>query len=79
MRVYFMRFDSDQAANRAFGLLMDAASVESSLVGPGPREIRILAKQSDAELLIQRIYLQGGLSWCSAHTPRSTAARPASG
>ena len=67
MRVYIMRFDTEPATNRAFGLLLDHGAVESSLVGPDPRLIRFMAKPSDADPLIYRIYLQGGLAWCSSH------------
>ena len=77
MRVYLMRFDSREALNRAFGLLMDADVVEGSQVGPEPRQIRFLAKQADAEPLVERIYLQGGLTWCSAHPARPAARDPA--
>ena len=67
MRVYLMRFDSQDGLNHAFGLLMDAAAVESSLVGPSPLELRFMARRPDAESLIQRIYGRGGLTWCTSY------------
>lgn len=67
MRVYLMRFDSDEALNRAFGCLMDSDAVASSLVGPEPRQLRFMAKEPDAAPLVHQIYLQGGLIWCTAH------------
>ena len=73
MRVYVMRFDTKMAVNRAFGLLMDADAVGSAQVGPEPNQIRFMAKRSDAESLIRRIYLQRGLCWCSSHLGRSVA------
>ena len=77
MRVYIMQFDGPEALNRAFGLLLDAEVVEGSQVGPEPLQIRFLAKRADAESLIQRIYLQGGLTWCSGHAARIAASGPA--
>ena len=77
MRVYLMRFDSDEALNRAFGLVMDAGKVQSSLVGPEPRQLRFMAQRPDAEPLVQRIYLEGGLTWCTAHRADAGVPSPA--
>ena len=76
MRIYLMRFDSRQALNRAFGLLMDADAVESSVAGPEALELRFTVKRSDAESLILGIYLQGGLTWCSAHQAQAQGRVP---
>jgi len=77
MRVYLMRFDSRDAVNHAFGLLLDASAVESSLVGPPPLQLCFMAKWSDAESLIERIYQRGGLTWCTSHEVKVPAKVPA--
>ena len=55
---------------------MDADAVESSVVGPEALELRFTVKGPDAESLVQRIYLQGGLTWCSAHRGQNPGVRP---
>ena len=72
MRIYLLRFDSSEATNRAFGLLMDAGAGESALVGPEAGRVRFIAKPCDAEPLLQRIYLQRGLRWCTSHPALSS-------
>jgi hypothetical protein len=72
IRVYLLRFDGGEAVNRAFGVLMDAGAVESALVGPRRDQIRFIARPSDAEPLIRRIYLQRSLRWCSSHQALSS-------
>jgi len=73
MRVYVLHFRSAAAFTRAFDSVMDARDVASCLVEPEPGRIRFLAPRKAADALVEFIYGDGGLVWCSQHdlNPRS--------
>jgi hypothetical protein len=67
MRVYVMHFRSTAAFTSAFDSVMDARDVASCLVEPDLGRIRFLAPRKAADALVERIYVDGGLVWCSQH------------
>jgi hypothetical protein len=67
MRVYVMHFRSSAAFTSAFDSVMDARDVASCLVEPDLGRIRFLAPRKAADALVERIYVDGGLVWCSQH------------
>jgi hypothetical protein len=67
MRVYVMHFRSSGAFTSAFDSVMDARDVASCLVEPDLGRIRFLAPRKAADALVERIYVEGGLVWCSQH------------
>jgi len=76
MRVYVLHFRSSAAFARAFDSVMDAREVASCLVEPEHGRIRFLAPRKAADALVEFIYSEGGLVWCSRHdlNPRSEGA-----
>ncbi len=67
MRVYVMHFRSSAAFASAFDNVMDARDVASCLVEPEYGRIRFLAPRKAADALVEHIYGEGGLVWCSQH------------
>jgi hypothetical protein len=67
MRVYVMEFVSPGAFSRAFDLVLEADAVASCSAEPEVRRIRIVAGSRDADALAERLYLDGGMTWCSRH------------
>ena len=53
---------------------MDARDVASCLVEPDLGRIRFLAPRKAADALVERIYFDGGLVWCSQHDLHATGA-----
>ena len=78
MRVYVMHFRSSAAFTSAFDSVMDARDVASCLVEPDFGRIRFLAPRKAADALVQRIYVEGGLVWCSQHDLNPASPRAAS-
>jgi hypothetical protein len=77
MRVYLMEFSSPGAFTRAFDVVMESDSVASCSAEPEDRRIRIVAGSRDADVLAERLYLEGGMTWCSRHdliVPRAARA-----
>ena len=70
MRVYVLHFRSSAAFARAFDSVMDARDVASCLVEPEHTRIRFLAPRKVADALVEFIYSEGGLVWCSQHDLR---------
>jgi hypothetical protein len=82
MRVYVMEFVSPGAFSRAFDVVLEADAVASCSAEPEGRRIRIVAGSHDADTLAQRLYLDGGMTWCSRHDllgGRTTSAGPKAG
>ena len=67
MRVYLMEFVSPGAFSRAFDVVMEADAVASCSAEPEGRRIRIVARSNDADALAERLYLDGGMTWCTRH------------
>ncbi len=67
MRVYIMRLEGDRNIERAFDVISNAQNVSSSIFEPGLHQVRFVAPPREADALAERIYLDGGLVWCSRH------------
>jgi hypothetical protein len=67
LRVYVLRFKELAALSRAFDRVSDHPEVASCSFELQERQIRLLARPAVGEPLIERLYLEGGLAWCSRH------------
>jgi hypothetical protein len=74
VRVYFLRLERATNLQWAFGVVSNARGVVSCTIEPQRRRIRFVAPAIEADALVERIYLDGGLVWCSRHTVRSNPA-----
>ena len=67
MQIYLLHFDSGPNLTRAFDTILSSSDVESCMVESGSNRIRFLAPRPAAEKIIERIYQDRGLLWCSRH------------
>jgi hypothetical protein len=67
LRVYVLRFAEPAALARAFDRVSDHPDVASCSFELAERQLRLLARPAVGEPLIERLYLDGGLAWCSRH------------
>jgi hypothetical protein len=67
MRVYVLHLRGVAALTRAFDLVMESRHVASCLIEPERARIRFLAPGKAADRLVEHIYHEGGLTWCSQH------------
>jgi hypothetical protein len=65
--VYLLQFENSAALARAFDCVVEFDRAESCTAEPEQLRLRFLAAPRPAESLLQRIYLYGGLTWCSRH------------
>jgi hypothetical protein len=66
-RIYVLAFSSRAALARAFDVLAESERIVSYTIEPDLGRIRFQASEGLAEALVGRIYLDGGLTWCSRH------------
>ena len=67
LQVYVLRFAEPTALSRAFDRVSDHPDVASCSFELPERQIRVLGRPRMLEPLIERLYLEGGLAWCSRH------------
>ena len=67
MHVYILRLADRSRLDWAFERVIDAREVASCSVEPELRRLRFLAPRRSAERLVENIYLEGGLEWCSRY------------
>jgi hypothetical protein len=67
VRVYVLRLDGERNIERAFDVISNARNVSSCTFEPGLHQVRFVAPPREADALAERIYLDGGLVWCSRH------------
>ena len=67
MQTYVMHLMSSETLSQALERLMDSDCVASCMAEPELRRLRFLASPECADALVQRIYLDGGLTWCRRH------------
>ena len=67
MHVHTLRFTTQNDLMRSFDHLARSSFVEDCLVEPESLRIRFLAPPNPGNGLVERIYLDGGLTWCSRH------------
>ena len=70
MRVYVLRLERARNLQWAFNVIAEAADVASSTFEPQLCEVRFVAPRRQADALVERIYSDGGLVWCSRHDLR---------
>jgi hypothetical protein len=74
MRVYVLHFASPGLMTLAFDRIIASDRVASCMVEPNEVRLRFLAPARVADALVQRVYLEGGLTWCSRHDLREQPA-----
>ena len=74
MRVYVLHFDNLGRLTRAFDLVLEDPNVESCMIERESHRLRFLGPRSAADELVERIYQDGGLAWCSRHDVRPVVA-----
>jgi hypothetical protein len=67
LRVYVLRFAERAALSRAFDRVSDHPEVASCSFELQECQIRLLARPAVGESLVEHLYLEGGLAWCSRH------------
>jgi len=67
MRVYVLHFENMGRLTRAFDRVLEHAGVESSMIEPDGMRLRFLGPRALTERLVEEIYEDGGLTWCSRH------------
>ena len=77
MFVHTLVFGSTSELMRCFEMVMDHESVEDCLVEPEHLRLRFLAPDALSDRLIERIYQERGLRWCTRHPLEADA--PAAG
>ncbi len=73
--VYVLNFESPGSVSRAFECLMASSQIDGCLVEPELGRLRFLATRRLADRLVARIYLEGGLTWCTRHDLKAGAER----
>jgi hypothetical protein len=67
MRVYVIHLDGPSALARAFDRVLESPDAASCMIEPELERIRFLAPIAAADELVELIYQEGGLLWCSRH------------
>jgi hypothetical protein len=67
MRVYILRFRNESRLHGAFDRVLESPYVASCMIEAPESRIRFLAPARAADALVEQIYLEGGLIWCSRH------------
>jgi hypothetical protein len=74
VRVYVLRLERARNLQWAFNVIAKADYVVSSTFEAQPCQVRFVAPRRQADALVKRIYLDGGLVWCSRHDLNLTQA-----
>jgi hypothetical protein len=67
MRVYVLHFENLGRLTRAFDRVLEHADVETSMIEPDGMRLRFLGPRELTARLVEQIYEDGGLIWCSCH------------
>ena len=67
MRVYVLRLKGARNLAWAFEVISNAREVASCTFEPRLHQVRFVAPHREADALAEKIYLDGGLLWCSRH------------
>jgi hypothetical protein len=67
MRVYVLHLDGSSRLAQALDRVQDSPRVMSCVVEADLSRLRFLASQAVARPIVERIYAEGGLLWCSSH------------
>lgn len=74
LRLYILHLSKRALLERAFERVLEARSVASCSVEPCLSRLRFVATRREGDALVEQIYLEGGLSWCSRHDLRGIGA-----
>lgn len=66
-QVHTLRFGGSGDLARAFDHILSSPDVDSCVVDAAQDQVRFFARSAPAEKLIERIYQDGGLVWCTSH------------
>jgi hypothetical protein len=77
LRVYVLLLRDAAALTLAFDRVLESRHVASCQIEPEHGRIRFLAPRRAADALVERIYHEGGLTWCSQHDIAPTLAASA--
>lgn len=67
MLIYILHLGTRARLEVAFERVLDHAAVASCAVEPGLGRLRFVAPRRVGDELVEGIYLEGGLAWCSRH------------
>jgi hypothetical protein len=67
MRVYILHFEAMGALTHAFDRVLECPDVTSCMIEAEQGRLRFLAPVGVADAVVERIYQEGGLTWCSRH------------
>lgn len=67
MVVHMLRFRDQATLTACVEKLLDSSVVEDCLVEADVLQLRFVAPPRAARSLVERLYLEGGLTWCSRH------------
>jgi len=70
VRVYVLHLNGPGPLSRAFDRVIEDPDVASCAVEPDASRLRFLAAPKVGDALVEAIYLEGGLAWCSRHEYR---------
>ena len=75
MYLFELRFTSRTSLLEAFRRVQERSAVESCALESEKLQLRLVAPQETAVDIAERIYLDGGLSWCTGHALRGCDGR----
>ena len=67
MRLYVLHLADEAALSRAMSRILDCSSVASFVIEPRLGRVRFVTAAQYGERLVETIYMQGRLRWCSRH------------
>ncbi len=67
MQTLDLHFTSEACLLEGFRLAQDRPAVNSCTLALDQLHMRLVVPREEVERLAQRIYLDGGLRWCSGH------------
>ena len=73
MRVYLLHLQNAVYLERAFDRVLESPRVASCAVEPEQLRLRFMALRRHGDVLVEQIYLEGGLVWCSRHELEATS------
>lgn len=79
MRVYVVHIASPALLYRSFERVMDAVEVASCALDLRERRLRFLAPTKVGDALVEALYLEGGMTWCTRHDVVAVLRLPTSG
>jgi hypothetical protein len=67
LRLYLLRMRDRADLERAFSVVSETSEISSFTLEPQLRRLRFIAPADPGARLLEKIYLQGGMVWCSTH------------